>query len=258
MRPKISPSINTPIGSGFFITGTDTEIGKTLVAGALILKLSALGYRVAGFKPVVAGTYRNTHGDLVNEDLETLQLASNLALDQNLICPYILDIPAAPHLIVKAYGKTLELKSITDSYHLLKKTTDQIIVEGTGGFLVPLNPIHNFGDVAKAINLPIILVVGMRLGCINHALLTVESILNRQLSIAGWIANTLDDKMTFLTENIQSLQERIAAPFCGLIPKLSTHLQKPDNAPYSKAALQFAANAINLSLLKTDYPPIKT
>ena len=250
MTPKIPVAINPAIGAGFFIAGTDTEIGKTLVAGALILKLGKLGHRVAGFKPVVAGTYRNARGELVNEDLQTLQLASNHAFDQIPICPYILDIPAAPHLVAKKQGLSLELESIMGAYELLQKSAEQIVVEGVGGFLVPINQTQNMGDVAKAINLPIILVVGMRLGCINHALLTIESMNNRKLTVAGWIANTLDETMPFLAENIESLQQRIAAPFCGLIPKLPNQLQKSDNSPYSVEALQFAANAMNLQLIK--------
>ena len=128
----------------------------------------------------------------------------------------------------------------------LQKEKGCVIVEGAGGFLVPLNDQKDLGDFAQQIQLPVILVVGMKLGCINHALLTIEAILARKLVIAGWIANTLDQEMGLLSENIETLQSRISAPFLGLIPKLPTNIQKLSNQPYSLEALKFAAQHIQL------------
>jgi dethiobiotin synthetase len=232
--------------SGFFITGTDTEVGKTLVSGALILKLRELGKQAVGFKPVVAGNYTGVNGQPLNEDLETLRIASNLGLDQLSLCPYILDTPAAPHLVAKAQGIRLELEAILKAYQDLQKKSGCVVVEGAGGFLVPLNDQKDLGDFAQQIQLPVILVVGMKLGCINHALLTIEAIRSRKLAIAGWIANTLDKEMALLSENIETLRERINVPFLGLIPRLSTNLQKLSNQPYSLEALEFAAQHIQL------------
>jgi len=234
---------------GFFITGTDTEVGKTLVSGALILKLNAAGIRTVGFKPVVAGTYLSEDGRPLNEDLETLRIASGLSLDEpdsQSLSPYVLEKPAAPHLVAQTEGVELSGDIILQSFQDVSTRYEAVIVEGAGGFLVPLNEQEDLGDIAQSINLPVILVVGMRLGCINHALLTYEAILARRLTIAGWIANTLSDEMPLLSENIQTLKNRIQAPYLGFIPALDADLQKYDSAPYSLAALQFAAEHISI------------
>ncbi len=232
--------------TGFFITGTDTEIGKTLFAGSLILKLRETGISAVGFKPVVAGTYVDASGQKLNEDLETLRIASGLnPLEQNL-CPYVLDQAAAPHLVAKENDVYLDSTLILGDLHSLNQNFEAVVVEGAGGFLVPLNEQEDLGDLAQAIDLPVILVVGMRLGCINHALLTCEAIQSRQLTIAGWVANTLSEEMPLLEENIQTLKDRIFAPFLGVIPTLPQQLQKPENAPYSIEALEFAAGHIKL------------
>jgi dethiobiotin synthetase len=231
---------------GFFVTGTDTEVGKTLVSGALILKLRELGKEAVGFKPVVAGTYQGQNGQPLNEDLETLRITSNLQQGQLSLCPYVLDTPAAPHLVAKRKGICLELETMLKAYKYLQQQKGCVVVEGAGGFLVPLNDQKDLGDFAQQIQLPVILVVGMKLGCINHALLTIEAILARKLVIAGWIANTLDQEMGLLSENIETLQSRISAPFLGLIPKLPTNIQKLSNQPYSLEALKFAAQHIQL------------
>jgi dethiobiotin synthetase len=231
---------------GFFITGTDTEVGKTLVSGALILKMREQNNRVLGFKPVVAGTYFDAHGKRLNEDLETLRITSNLSPEELQLCPYVLDAPAAPHIAAAQLGLQLDLATISKAYKLIEAQAEAVVVEGAGGFLVPLNATEDLSDFAEQINLPVILVVGMRLGCINHALLTVAAIESRKLKIAGWIANCLPSKMDALEENIRALQNRIQAPFLGLIPSLPPELEKPDNAPYTIAALQFAAKHIQL------------
>lgn len=232
--------------SGFFVTGTDTEVGKTLVSSALILKLREQGKTVIGFKPVVAGTYQNTNGDVLNEDVEALRIASQLAPGQLELCSYVLDMPVAPHLAAKDMGITLELNAIMQAISKVQVQSDSLVIEGAGGFLVPLNQDEDLGDFAQQINLPIILVVGMKLGCINHALLTQEAIEARDLKIAGWVANSLSSEMSLLKENVATLQTRINAPFLGLIPSLPKALQKADNSPYSIEALSFAAEHIQI------------
>ena len=229
-----------------FVTGTDTEVGKTLVSGALILKLREQGINAIGFKPVVAGTYQDGKDKTLNEDLETLRIASNLDSSALSLCPYILDQPAAPHLVAAHQGLKLEMGVILQGFQNIQNQSDCVVVEGAGGLIVPLNDQEDLAMFAKAIKLPIILVVGMKLGCINHALLTYEAIKARHLNIAGWVANTLSTEMPLIDENIQTLQARIDAPFLGLIPALPKELQKADNSPYSIEALGFAAKHIQL------------
>ena len=232
--------------SGFFVTGTDTEVGKTLVSAALIQKLRKQGLNAIGFKPVVAGTYQNSNGSTLNEDIETLRIASGLKPGQVNLCPYILDTPAAPHLVASNQGIRLELDIILRAFQQIQNQSDLMVVEGAGGFLLPLNDHEDLGDFAQQIALPIILVVGMKLGCINHALLTQEAIKARGLKIAGWVANSLSIEMPLLQENITSLQSKIHTPFLGLIPTLPKALQKADNGPYSIEALDFAAGHIQI------------
>jgi len=232
--------------SGFFVTGTDTEVGKTLVSAALILKLRKQGIDAMGFKPVVAGTYQNSNGSTLNEDIETLRIASDLKPGQVDLCPYVLDTPAAPHLVASKQGIQLELGTILQAYKLIQGQSGLIGVEGAGGFLIPINDREDLGNLAQQIALPIVLVVGMKLGCINHALLTQEAIKARGLKLAGWVANSLSIEMPLLQENIASLQSKIHAPFLGLIPVLPKALQKADNSPYSIEALDFAAEHIQI------------
>ena len=231
---------------GFFITGTDTEVGKTLVSGALLLKLRKQGINALGFKPVVAGTYLDANGITQNEDLETLRIASNLAINALNLCPYVLDRPAAPHLVANEQGLQIEMSVLTNAFQAIQSKADFVVVEGAGGFLVPLNDNTDLAHFAKAIDLPVILVVGMKLGCINHALLTYEAIQSRNIKIAGWVANSLSVEMPLIQENLQTLQARIPAPFLGLIPTLPKALQKAMNAPYSVEAMIFAAQHIQL------------
>ena len=231
---------------GFFVAGTDTEVGKTLVSGALILKLREQGMNAIGFKPVVAGTYQDAQGHTLNEDLETLRIASNLSSTGLSLCPYVLNRPAAPHLVAAHQGLQLEMSLILQSFQNVQDRADCVVVEGAGGLLIPLNEREDLGTFAQEIKFPIILVVGMKLGCINHALLTYEAIKARHLNIAGWVANTLSTEMPLIDENIQTLQARIDAPFLGLIPALPKELQKAVNSPYSIEALNFAAKHIRL------------
>jgi dethiobiotin synthetase len=235
MRPK-----------GYFITGTDTEIGKTLAAAALILRLRQSGQEVIGFKPVVAGTYTNPLGLKCNEDLETLRLASGTDLSNDAICPYILDEPAAPHLVSGSSGVTLKLNEMTQSFENLSSHFESVVVEGAGGFLVPINETEGLNDFAQRIGLPVILVVGMRLGCLNHALLTVQAVKAHGLELAGWIANQIDPFMSRQAENLESLKSRIDAPFLGLIPHLSHELKKADHSHYSWSTIEFAAQQLTL------------
>jgi dethiobiotin synthetase len=232
---------------GFFITGTDTEVGKTLIASALILKIKALApnQTVMGFKPVVAGTSQSPDNLTVNEDLESLKLASGYPGNASDLCPYLLPTPAAPHLVAKSMGLTLELSTMLSAYEGMSAKADWIVVEGAGGFLVPINEKQDLGDLAQSLQIPVILVVGLRLGCINHVLLSVAAIAQRGLTLAGWVANTIDADMPYLHENIDTLRARIPAPLLGIVKPLPAECRHQTNHAYSLAAMQFAADALD-------------
>ena len=232
---------------GFFITGTDTEVGKTLIASALILKMKSLipNQTVMGFKPVVAGTSQSPDNLTVNEDLESLKLASGYPGNASDLCPYLLPTPAAPHLVAKSMGLTLELSTMLSAYEGMSAKADWIVVEGAGGFLVPINEKQDLGDLAQSLQIPVILVVGLRLGCINHALLSVAAIAERGLTLAGWVANTIDADMPYLHENIDTLRARIPAPLLGIVKPLPAECRHQTNHAYSLAAMQFAADALD-------------
>lgn len=198
----------------YFITGTDTNVGKTLIACALLHGFAAQGLRVVGMKPVAAGC--DERGD--NDDVLRLRAASNVLAGQGQINPYRFAQAVAPHLAARFTGVSINLERIAASFAELQSQADSVIVEGAGGFCVPLNDTENSADLAVRMNVPIILVVGMRLGCLNHALLTVAAIQACGLNLAGWVANELDAQMPMLAENVAALQQRIVAPLLGCVP----------------------------------------
>jgi dethiobiotin synthetase len=211
---------------GFFVTGTDTEVGKTLVAAALILKLQEQGIRAVGYKPVAAGL-KEMNGEFVNDDVETLLMVSRRVdptLTVNDICPYLLSEPAAPHLVAEKYGIKLNIEVMLEGYKKLIQRFDAVIVEGAGGFLVPINENYTLGDFAKELNLSILLVVNIKLGCISHTLLTAEAIINRNLNLFGWVANSIEIPNTYYEKNINSLEKILQRVYqikrFGTIPKL--------------------------------------
>jgi dethiobiotin synthetase len=217
----------------YFVTGTDTGVGKTLVSCALLHAFAAQGKRAVGFKPVAAGCDESDH----NEDALQLRAASNVLVSYGQVNPYCFVHPVAPHIAARNSGVRIELPRILTTYRELAGQADEVVVEGAGGFLIPLNEKKNSADLAVELGLPVILVVGMRLGCLNHALLTMRVIADYQLECAGWVANVLDADMPVLQQNIDALRERIAAPLLGVIP----YQTQPD----AKAA----ATYLQLSLL---------
>ena len=203
-----------------FVTGTDTEIGKSLVSSALLHILSQRGERAIGMKPVAAGAqWRDDAWH--NEDVDQLAAASSIALPQSLTAPYLLRTPAAPHIAAALDQVNIQPAHILNCYQQLRTQASAIVVEGVGGFVVPLNPDYDTADLAQQLQLPVILVVGLRLGCINHALLTQQAILARGLPLMGWVANTVDPDMAFAQDNIAALKARIRTPLLGHIPRLS-------------------------------------
>ncbi len=202
-----------------FVTGTDTEIGKTLVSSAILHKLVEGGRRACGMKPVAAGATL-VDGELRNEDADMLRAAGNVHLPGSITTPFMLKEPAAPHIAAALEGVTIEAVPILAAYTEIHAASDAVVVEGVGGFRVPFNDDFDSADLATQLNLPVILVVGLRLGCISHALLTVEAIVARGLVLAGWVANTVDPDMRFERENIDALEQRIPAPLLGHVPRL--------------------------------------
>jgi dethiobiotin synthetase len=198
----------------YFIAGTDTGVGKTLVSCALLHGFAAQGKRVVGFKPVAAGCDEHDH----NEDALKLRAASNVLATYGQINPYCFVPPIAPHLAARNSGVRIDMARILVSFNELKGQADEVIVEGVGGFLVPLNEKEDTAMLAQHLALPVILVVGMRLGCLNHALLTMKVIESCQLSCVGWVANVLDAEMPALQQNIDTLIDRLDAPLLGVIP----------------------------------------
>ena len=197
--------------TGVFVTGTDTGVGKTVVAAALLRALAAQGLRVVGMKPVAAGV----EADRSNADVAALRAASNVAADAALVNPYCFAAPIAPHLAARAEGRAIELAVVTQAYRALSRAADAVVVEGAGGALVPLSDAHDMLDIAHACALPVLLVVGVRLGCLNHALLTAQAIRARGLALAGWVATRIDPAMRAAQASVDELVTRLPAPCLG-------------------------------------------
>jgi dethiobiotin synthetase len=207
-----------------FVTGTDTEIGKTLVSAALLHGFAALGLRAAAMKPIAAGAFERD-GEWHNEDADQLDAAANVALPPSIRTPFMLKEAAAPHIAAARENVSLDIARIVEAHRFAVQQADVVVVEGVGGFRVPLTDVHDTADLAFALNLPVVLVVGMRLGCISHALLSAEAIAARGLQLAGWVANQIDPAMLFPAENIEAIRLRLDsqynAPLLGTIPRLS-------------------------------------
>lgn len=192
----------------FFITGTDTGIGKTYVACQLIRHYVAQGYRVVGMKPVAAGCDL-VNGQWVNEDVALLTQASNVPAPMHLVNPYCFKDPIAPHIAAEREGIEIKLDVIQRAYAELSGLADIVVVEGAGGLLVPLNAHYTIADLIARLNIPVLFVVGMRLGCINHALLTMEVMQARGLTVSAWVANPIDKEMQCYQENLLTLQTKL-------------------------------------------------
>jgi dethiobiotin synthetase len=211
--------------SAYFITGTDTGVGKTRTSCALLHALRRSGLpRVVGMKPVAAGCdwveeERPGHGQWLNEDVVALRAASSLRVPPVFDNPYALPDAVSPHIAAQRAGEVIELSHIEATFHALRQHADAVVVEGAGGFMVPLHEgplgeasFATSADLAQRLALPVILVVGLRLGCLNHALLTQEAMLRRGLKFAGWVANVIDPDMPEQGANLATLRARLMAP----------------------------------------------
>jgi len=204
----------------YFVTGTDTNVGKTLVSAALIHSLARNGLKVAGMKPVAAGAELRD-GKLWNEDVALLSDEANVALPTHLIAPYLFKEAAAPHVAAALEDQQINPDTIFTAFEQIRAQTEAVIVEGAGGFCVPLTPQIDLADIAARLQLDVILVVGLRLGCLNHAFLTAEAIAARGLRLAGWVVNQIDPAMPHQAANIEALRERLSAPCLGSLPWMS-------------------------------------
>lgn len=215
---------------GVFVTGTDTGIGKTVAACALVQALRARGLRVAPMKPVAAGA-EGHDGIRANADTIALIAASGIGREAMAdVTPVLLREPMAPHIAARREGLTLTISPIREAFARLAARSDFMVAEGVGGFLVPLGDDWDAADLARELALPVVLVVGMRLGCLNHALLTARAIDAGGLPLAGWIANTMDPLMAVADENVEALRQRIRAPLLGRLP----YVVNPDPAFLSR------------------------
>ncbi|WP_153111397.1 dethiobiotin synthase [Propionivibrio limicola] len=225
--------MSTQTVPAWFIAGTDTEIGKTFSTCALLHLLTTRGIKAIGMKPIAAGT----GSDGKNDDVEQIRHASSAQAAYDLINPYLFQPAIAPHIAAAEAGQEINAERIVTAFTALRGQAEAVLVEGVGGFCVPLGPDFDTADLAVKLGLPVILVVGMRLGCINHALLTQEAIAARGLKLAGWIANRIDPAMSRFDENLAALKERMHAPLLGIIPANSTpeeaadRLTLPDQLP---------------------------
>lgn len=205
----------------FFVTGTDTDAGKTLVATALLTAANQLGKSTAAVKPVAAGC-ETTESGLRNDDALALQSAMSLDLPYEQINPVALEPAIAPHIAAEQAGRNITVSRLAGFCRgVMMQRADLTLVEGAGGWRVPLNRRETLADLARELQLPVILVVGMRLGCLNHALLTAEAVVRDGLELSGWVANHIDPSMSCYSENLESLKQRLPFAFLGEVPHLA-------------------------------------
>jgi dethiobiotin synthetase len=202
---------------GLFVTGTDTGVGKTLVTVALVRALVERGLRTAVMKPVAAGAMETPQG-LRNDDALELLGASNVKSAYEDVNPWLLTTPASPHLAARHDGVSIGAERILTAFRRLQAASDMVMVEGAGGWLAPISSVATMADIAVQLELPVIFVVGMRLGCLNHALLTREAIRSSGLPFAGWIANKMRSEMPLAGANIDSLASRFGVAPLGIVP----------------------------------------
>jgi len=201
----------------YFVTGTDTGVGKTLVTAALLRRLRESGLRVAGMKPVAAGSIVGPEGP-ANEDALLLQAESSAHHPYAVVNPWLFDPAIAPHIAAAEAGQAIDTDRIVAAYVRLCDGADVVLAEGAGGFLVPLDANRSSAELPGLLGMEVLLVVGLRLGCLNHALLTAEAIAARGLALAGWIGNCIDPEFSRRDANVATLTSRLAAPCLGIVP----------------------------------------
>lgn len=209
--------------TSLFVTGTDTDAGKTVISVALIDLLKQQGLRVAGMKPIASGCELTEVG-LRNDDAMQLAQHANVHLPYDMINPYAFQPAIAPHIAAAQVNVDIDLDVIKHNFEQIQQQVDSVVVEGAGGWLVPINQQHTIADIASTLNLPVILVVAIRLGCINHALLSVNAIAQSGLRLVGWVANCVENNPQ-ADYIIDSIKQRVEAPCLGVIPYLTENQQ---------------------------------
>ncbi|HBC56241.1 MAG TPA: dethiobiotin synthase [Gammaproteobacteria bacterium] len=206
----------------YFVSGTDTGVGKTWISAALLHAFHAMGVDAVGMKPVASGCEQTPEG-LRNSDALILQQSASRSLSYDLINPFAFKPAIAPHLAATAAGQEISTDILLGRLQQFKRQVRDVgLIEGAGGWQVPLNATETWKEFVQAANLPVILVVGLRLGCINHALLTAESITAAGVPVAGWVANRIDPRMENWQENIETIRDRLVAPMLGNVPYLDS------------------------------------
>ena len=204
-----------------FVTGTDTGVGKTVIAAALLRGLRERGQRVAGMKPVASGCRKSPEG-IVSDDALALIAEASESAPYRIVNPYAFIPPIAPHVAAVEAGTRIDLRELERAYRILAGLADVVVIEGAGGWLTPLDAKHALADFARKVKADVILVVGLRLGCLNHALLSAQAIEHSGLKLAGWVANAIDPGFERASDNVRALQERLKAPLLGQVAHLST------------------------------------
>jgi dethiobiotin synthetase len=225
---------------GFFITGTDTEIGKTCITAGLTHALTGLGRYVTPIKSLAAGQAQDAAGVWVNEDVAQLHAAQVAGMSLDEVGPLQFREPCAPHIAAQMEGRSIDRAALLAAIRRSAAKGDFALVEGVGGFRVPLTEDWDTADLAVDLAMPVVLVVGLRLGCINHALLTAEAVRARGLRLAGWVANTADPHQPHVADNLSALAARLAAPCWGHVPRLTDPSPAAVAAHLSQPALRQA------------------
>ena len=223
------------IHRGVFITGTDTGVGKTVVAAALIKSLVRQGLRVAVMKPVAAGAYMTASGPR-NADALALAQAANVAAPYERVNPYCFAAPIAPHIAARDASVVMDIELLRQRFDELARDADCVVVEGAGGWLTPISDCASMADVAAALALPVVLVVGLKLGCLNHAFLTAGALAARGVSLAGWIGNSIDPAFERAADNIGELEKRLQ-PAAAIVPYASQAPEALELPPAAALAL---------------------
>lgn len=215
----------------WFVTGTDTEVGKTIASCALLQAAARQGYQTAGYKPVASGSEITAEG-LRNSDALALQRNSTLALDYAAVNPYTFAEPTSPHIISADEGRPILAPVMSAGLRALEEQADWVLVEGAGGWFTPLSPTLSFADWVHAEQLPVILVVGVKLGCINHAILTAQAVQQAGLTLAGWVANDVTPPGKRHAEYMATLTRALPAPLLGEIPWLTQPPERAETGRY--------------------------
>ena len=214
-----------------------------MVSAGLLLAAASSGQRAAGIKPLAAGCELRS-GQLLNGDALILQEASSVKLDYELVNPVALEMPIAPHVAARRAGVEITARGLAANFEKFDEyEIDILVVEGAGGWLVPLNDSETMADLCVACDFPVLLVVGMRLGCLNHALLTAAAIGDAGATLTGWVANCVDPEMTALDENLQTLQARLPGRFLGVVPYLGSDCTPANFMRYLDARSAFALSS---------------